>query len=529
MAAREGQGLQIAVIIFAMLTIILAITTYIFYAQSQTADKARQDAVATATRLQGELTQERFRLKAHQFVLGDSRVTEDMIATDAAASSDKEVADLLANFKTDKAAVGSHLAEGQVANYRTLPTILLAAINRKNASVVDATEEINKTLAEKAAIEARELARNKAADDAVAQANTALAAETNKYKLERDRVNAEKATLTTQANDRDKRYKGEIDTLDKTRTTLESQVVRSTETIKGLLEQRKVLEGERTNLFESPDGKITWVNQRQRLVWIDAGRADGLMRQTTFAVFDHDINGVTNAEPKGRIEVVRLTDEHMAECRILEDSPANPIMPGDMIHTPTWSPGQRLHFALAGFMDIDGDRVDDYELVKNIITLNGGIIDAEVRPDGTRDGALKPDTRYLVLGDPPDDRSSEKALAEFTKIQDEVGQFGTDRITVQKLLVQMGWKAEERTVEMAGGSGGAFRSRKPGQKPTPGAQPAEGAAPAAAEPMPPAEGAPPAADPFAAPAADPFAAPAAPGAPATPAPAPAADPFAPSP
>jgi hypothetical protein len=29
--------LQIAVIIFAMLTIILAITTYIFYAQSQTA------------------------------------------------------------------------------------------------------------------------------------------------------------------------------------------------------------------------------------------------------------------------------------------------------------------------------------------------------------------------------------------------------------------------------------------------------------------------------------------------------------
>ena len=42
MAGREGQGLQIAVIIFAMLTIILAITTYIFYSQAQTAQKAKR-------------------------------------------------------------------------------------------------------------------------------------------------------------------------------------------------------------------------------------------------------------------------------------------------------------------------------------------------------------------------------------------------------------------------------------------------------------------------------------------------------
>jgi hypothetical protein len=246
------------------------------------------------------------------------------------------------------------------------------------------------------------------------------------------------------------------------------------------------------------------------------------MRQTTFSVFDHDINGVTNAKPKGRIEVVRLTDEHMAECRILEDSASNPILPGDVIHTPTWSPGQRLHFALAGVMDIDGDRVNDYEMVKNIITLNGGVIDAELLQDGTRDGKMDINTRYLVLGDPPDENSPEKARQEFTKMQEEVLRYGTDKIPVKKLLAQMGWKAEERTVELAGsGAGGAFRTRKPGTKPVNG-KPAEGAAPApAAEPMPAGEPAAPAADPFAAPAADPFAAPAAPAA------GEAADPFAP--
>ena len=45
---REGQGLQIAVIIFAMLTIILAVTTYIFYAQGQTAMKEKDEAQARA-------------------------------------------------------------------------------------------------------------------------------------------------------------------------------------------------------------------------------------------------------------------------------------------------------------------------------------------------------------------------------------------------------------------------------------------------------------------------------------------------
>ena len=48
MAARENQGLQIALIIFVMLTIVLAVTTYVFFSSSQeyqtkakTADDAR--------------------------------------------------------------------------------------------------------------------------------------------------------------------------------------------------------------------------------------------------------------------------------------------------------------------------------------------------------------------------------------------------------------------------------------------------------------------------------------------------------
>jgi len=84
--------------------------------------------------------------------------------------------------------------------------------------------------------------------------------------------------------------------------------------------------------------------------------------------------------------------EHISEARILEDKPSNPIIAGDIVHTPAWSPGQRVHFALAMKMDINKDRIDDYDMVKNIILLNGGVIDAELRPDGQR-SAISPSIR----------------------------------------------------------------------------------------------------------------------------------------
>ena len=65
MAQRgEGQGLQIAVISFAMLTIILAITTYVFYAQSQTAHKDLETAKNNARQQQDQIDKLMGRVKA---------------------------------------------------------------------------------------------------------------------------------------------------------------------------------------------------------------------------------------------------------------------------------------------------------------------------------------------------------------------------------------------------------------------------------------------------------------------------------
>jgi hypothetical protein len=527
MAAREGQGLQIAVIIFAILTIVLAITTFMFYSDAQTARQEKKTADDSAANLQKQNNTLTYRALAAQHVLGMGSVTEQQVndAKGRAGGADTEADAIMANFKTDMAAAGAQAGEPGALNYRTLPVFLLNSINTKNTSVADANEQTRSIAATKQTEVAAQTARADAAETARNTAVTDLSNQSKAFTDDRTAMQAEKDKLAAAMTASAAKAKTDIDNLSKQRDGFIAEATKFQSTIDNQKGRIKELEAGQTDLFENPDGAITWVNQRQALVWLNLGSADGLLRQTNFSVYDHDENGVANAEAKARLEVVRIVDEHLSEARILEDKPSNPILPGDLVHTPGWSPGQRVHFALTGFMDINNDRVDDFDLVKNIILLNGGVIDAELRADGTRGpGKMSVSTRYVVQGESASDKSTEKFRTENTAFLNEADKYGTDRIDVQKLLAFMGWKPEERTVEMAGsGGGGEFRKRAPGKKqPKAGATtPAPGDAPPADAPMPegvdpfgapapaPAPGADPFADPAAAPAAEPAAAPAA--------------------
>ena len=107
--------------------------------------------------------------------------------------------------------------------------------------------------------------------------------------------------------------------------------------------------------FESPSGKIRWVNQRERTVWIDLGRANALPRQLIFAVYSGNTQNVTSAAKKGGVEVSQILGDHLAEARIVDDNISDPLLPGDVVHTPLWTPGVREKFAFTDGMDIDGD------------------------------------------------------------------------------------------------------------------------------------------------------------------------------
>src|SRR4029079_3863246 len=185
------------------------------------------------------------------------------------------------------------------------------------------------------------------------------------------------------------------------------------------------------------------------------GHADGLTRQTTFSVYDHDENGVSSAKRKARIEVISVSQPHLAECRILEDEIKNPILPGDKIFTPAWSPGQHLHFAINGALYIDQDKNPDNDEVRSIIELNGGAVDAEVKPDGNLVGKMTTQTRYMIRGKPPSEKeyageAGKKAFENWSNMTSKAKSEGVEIIDISRFLNMMGWKAQDRTTALGG-------------------------------------------------------------------------------
>jgi hypothetical protein len=213
-----------------------------------------------------------------------------------------------------------------------------------------------------------------------------------------------------------------------------------------IVSQSKTIIEMRDEPFEVADGRITWVNQSSATVWINLGLADGLRRQTLFSVYDMAENGVSRSERKASIEVTKVLDQHLAEARIVYDAAGDPILPGDQVFSPAWRPGRKVRFALAGTFDIDGDRRSDRDLIRNLITMSGAVIDAEAHDDGTIEGELTSSTRYLVIGDRPTERSDSKSLASFSSMKTNATQLGVEIIPIDKLLSWMGYNPEVRTL-----------------------------------------------------------------------------------
>ena len=187
-------------------------------------------------------------------------------------------------------------------------------------------------------------------------------------------------------------------------------------------------------------GEVRFVNQRESTVWIDRGWADGLDRQVTFSVYSGDTTDLAKAAKKASIEVTKVTDEHMAMARILDDKSTDPIVQGDKLFTPAWAPGEQKHFALVGFLDLSGEGRDDHQGVKNLILLHHGVIDCDVDAKGKRIGAMTVNTNYLVRGEQPSEKGQTEVMAAYTKLTTDADRLGVRTISLSDLKEQMGYR-----------------------------------------------------------------------------------------
>ena len=464
MAKSEHQGLQISLILFAMVSVVLAITTFVYYRSSEEAAKAAEDAKKKMEAATTRANDFQARFDYAMNILGQTPLPEaEVEQLKQSFGNDEKMKAVITNYETFINSFGAGMPKDKLTYAAVAPEVLTALRGAMN-SLQQQTEEAAKLAKESEANRLKEIERTDVAVKGHKTADDQRGTELDKYTADRTvlentqktdlaRYNAELAKKNAELDAEKK--KGDL--LNKTIQTRESTISDQTKTIKEM----------RDEPFEVPDGQVTWVNQGANTVWINLGMADGLRRQTLFSVYDQADNGVTRTTKKASVEVTRVIDQHLAEARIVSDSPANPILQGDQIFSPAWRPGKRVRFALAGKIDIDNDQRSDRNLVRSLLAASGGQIDAELHDDGQIEGEMTSATRYLVLGEQPDERTDRKLLDNFAIMRKKAEELGIETIGVDELLDWVGYRPEARTI-------GLGKNADPNQfKP----KPAEGKAP----------------------------------------------------
>ncbi|HEV3415396.1 MAG TPA: hypothetical protein VG056_01220 [Pirellulales bacterium] len=435
MAAKENQGLQIALIGFVMLTILLSVTTYLFFKNWQEADgkmKAAQTAASDAN---------------------DKKTAADKDAADLKTIIGSAPTDDLTKIKTDVGdkinsqftALGIAALPPDQQNLLKVNSELGNTIKNAYGTVADRKADIdklNKRLDD-------EQAKAKAKfDEAVAARDAAVAdldKERTAYKAAVAELTTGKEQLAQDKNDLNKKIE-ELKAGDERRLTeLRTQFEKTNKDLAAI----KDAYNKYFHLDPSATGgQITWVNQREEMAYINLGWDDGLHRRITFSAYPPGTTDVEKAIAKGKIEVINVTGPHQAEARIVENPTNNPLLPGDMIHTQGWHPGQHEHFAIAGFIDIDGVGHDQTKKLHDLILANGGIVDVELVEEKQNDssiayrpkGEMTVNTRYLIMGE----QSTEKAAATklvtpSAALSKTASQLGVEQIGLQKFLSMMGY------------------------------------------------------------------------------------------
>ena len=99
-------------------------------------------------------------------------------------------------------------------------------------------------------------------------------------------------------------------------------------------------------------------------------------------------------------------------------------------------------------IDIDGDTRSDMQLARELIELNGGVVDAYVTDDDSFEGKISANTRYLVLGDLPESATRAKLRDTWNAMYGEATSLGVETISLSEFLNQMGYKPQDRSVQL---------------------------------------------------------------------------------
>jgi hypothetical protein len=442
--ARENQGLQIAMIVFVLLTIVFGVTTFLFFSQYKEASKKALAADQAASK--------------ESATARDAIKQMDDLKKMMGFAETENVGDIQKGFAADMEKYAkTYPAETRF--YRQALQRQAGVIKEKDESLANEQAAVAKLKADLAAQTAMTKLEIEKHDKAAQAAQKDKEGELGKFNADRDQL---KGTLTKMDAD----FKQSKKDSDAAQADLQNKLAATTKDLGKVTDTYEIAKGKLNDMQrESPDkfqGEIRWVNQYNRVVWIDLGEADALRPQTTFGVYAAGKGDMTEVGKKASIEVTRVLGSHLAEARLLDDAGAGPVRPGARLYTPVCGLGEKRHFAIAGKIDLNGDgycEPAELQRLHTLIEMNGGVVDSRTDAQGKRDGKIDLNTRYLILGKRPDASSPEAERNDYSQMSGEAKRLRVEEITVEKFLDQMGWKRRSEIVNYGAGGENSFAVR----------------------------------------------------------------------
>ena len=417
MAARENQGYLIAVIILVLLTLVLALLTFLGMSNAgQLAeDKADLQSKLTVAEKKGRAHEiEAQILRAYVGGLNENtaevqtnltalqRITNDSALNDTQKSSIQVVAnrvdEVQAAYERDMKQFVAR-AEDDNTEDLTWSAVVRHLVNVTAKKHNDLNIQRNQNANDKERLESEKQALQERLNENEKLLTTVTENFNNEKKRNADKEQQLLADLTTAQNTIRENSRLSEEKLSKLRNVNEGLETKNGKLQTDNRDLALRIAELTTENFDLHDGIISQVGRE--LVYINRGRNDGLRTNQTFAVYDSRVNNFVKGQEKAKIEVIRITGPHTADAKITEQDSVNPIIKNDKIVTPTWDPGYSVPIALAGVFDMDGDGNSDLLQFVRLIENNGGRVVARHDANGKIQGKIDASTRYLVLGGSP--------------------------------------------------------------------------------------------------------------------------------
>ena len=375
----KSQGLIITLIVFIIISLGLGVVSY-FTSQGyketvvkfKESEEKLQKAEGEIRTLNGNL--DKIKEKVGYPALNPDELLAEM---DKALQSAKgDLTDVPKDYKgaLEELALNAQTKSAELLEAQRQRDDYMAKLEEANKTMVAQKEEFDAKVVSLDADFKTQIAAAASRNDELNARNETLVKEVDNIKIEAKKINEEERVKAADANE------------------TAAAIAGINVSLRDKLDQMTRAD------FDVPDGKIIYVDQLNKKVRLNIGKAEDLRLLTTFGVFPFNALELGELKSKGSIEVIRLLGEHEAEGRILSDEMLNPVLPGDLIFTPLWKQGDTIKFALDYFLDIDKDGKSDLDTLVNLIRSSGSEVAAWIDETGEIKGEIDPNVTYMILG-----------------------------------------------------------------------------------------------------------------------------------